>query len=120
MTSDLDSTSLLMQILERTLQTQEKTLEKQEKMSDDISEIKGAIREAVKTVSFLYERLENVRTEHKQLSDKVDSVKTCFEKHPTECPARQRHNAWSFSLKDLLWFATLAGALAAVYAASKS
>lgn len=112
MTGNLDGNAILMQTLERTLQTQEK-------MSDDIADIKGTLKEAAKVVSHLGESLENVRSEHKVLCQKVETIERTVEKHPQMCPAMQRHSAWSFSMRDVFWIAAMLGSIAAVYAALK-
>lgn len=109
---ELDVNSIMMQTLERTLATQEK-------MSDDIADIKGTLKEATTVVSHLSASIENVRMEHKALSQKVETLEKSVEKHPQTCAAMQRHSAWSFSARDIFWLAALVGSIAAVYAALK-
>ena len=109
---ELDVNSIMMQTLERTLATQEK-------MSDDIADIKGTLKEAAKVVSLQGQIIEDIRAEHKALSQKVETLERTVEKHPQTCAAMQRHSAWSFSARDIFWIATLIGSIAAVYAALK-
>lgn len=80
----------------------------QQKISDDISDIKATIKEGAQIVIFLNRDVALVK-------ERLDAI----ERHPLECPALTKYNAWAFSVRDMAWILTLLSVAFAIWYAKK-
>jgi hypothetical protein len=90
--------SMTKDFLMQTLQTQQRT-------SDDIAEIKATLKEAAQIVKFLNRDVVEIKTRVEKL-----------ERHPGECLAAKRHEAWSMTGRDFAWLIGLIAAIGAALA----
>lgn len=79
-------------------------IQAQQKMADDISDIKGMVKEAAQIIHF-------VRRDQDELKVRLDRVELLH----ASCPARAKAQAWSISSKDVAWLVAFIGGVAALY-----
>ena len=87
----------------------------QQKMAEDISEIKGSIREAIKVLDYMAKDQERLRAELEKETAELKVKVSAVERQHQDCPARLRHNGWATSVKDLAFVIALIASFWALY-----